>query len=110
MALGDLFERRALEQSTAVTNRRVGHYWNLMLLAPLQETGFNLPVFKIIENLIGGTCKTVLDVEQLLHIVDIKIRDTPAFDLSSSPEFLECLDCLREPRARSEEHTSELQS
>src|SRR5947199_8409778 len=99
IALRDLFERRVFEQSAPVTNRRVGHYWNLMLLAPLQETGFNLPVFKIVQNLIGGTCETVLDVEQLLHIVDIKIRDSPAFDLSSSPGFLECLDCLREPRA-----------
>src|SRR5947207_15569530 len=99
MALRDLFERRVFEQSAPVTNRRVGHYWNLMLLAPLQETGFNLPVFKIVENLIGGTCKTVLDVEQLLHIVDIKILDTPAFDLSSIPEFLVCVDFLREPRA-----------
>src|SRR5947207_10288230 len=99
MALRDLFERRVFEQSAPVTNRRVGHYWNLMLLAPLQETGFNLPVFQIVENLIGGACETVLDVQQLLHIIDIKIRDTPAFDLSSSPEFLECLDCLREPRA-----------
>src|SRR5207237_10918367 len=99
MALRDLFERRVFEQSAPVTNRRVGHYWNLMLLAPLQETGFNLPVFQIVENLISGACETVLDIEQLLHIIDIKIRDTPAFDLSSSPKFLECLDCFRESRA-----------
>src|SRR5438552_1926740 len=99
MALGDLFERRALEQSTAVTNRRVGHYWNPLLLAPLKETGLNLPVSKIVETSMAGTCKTVLEVEKLLHIVATKIRAPPAFDLSSSPEFLECLDCLREPRA-----------
>src|SRR5437763_878083 len=99
MALRDLFERRGVEQSAHVTNPRVGHYWILMLTAPLQKTGFKLPVFQIVENMISGTCETDLDVQQLLHIIDIKIRDTPAFDLPSSPEFLECLDCLREPRA-----------
>src|SRR5881275_2132944 len=98
MALRDLFERRVFEQSAPVTNRRVGHYWNLMLLAPLQKTGFNLPVFQIVENLISGTCETVLDVQRPLHIIDIKIRDHTAFDLSSSPEFLECPDCDHEPR------------
>ena len=69
----DLVERRALEQSAPVTDRRVGHYRNLMLLAPLQETGFNLPVFQIVENLIGGAVCAVLDRPKVFHIIDVEI-------------------------------------
>src|SRR5436190_21690777 len=72
----DLVERRAFEQSAPVTNRRVGHYRNRMLLAPLQETGFNLPVLQIVENLIGGACETVLAVTQLHQLNELHNRNT----------------------------------
>src|SRR6266513_4402210 len=96
VTLRDLFERRALEQSAPVTNRRVSHYWNLILLAPLQKTGFNLPVFQIVENLIGGAVPAVFNRPEFLHVIDIEIRDAPAFDLANGPKFLERLDCFRE--------------
>src|SRR4029453_14259301 len=99
MTLRDLFERRALEQSAPMTNRRVSHYWNLIRLAPLQETGFNLPVFQIVENLIGGAVRAVFNRPEFFHVMDIEVGDAPAFYFPSSSKFLECRDCFRELRA-----------
>src|SRR5262245_31835568 len=64
-----------------------------------QKTRFNFPIFQIIENLIGGAVRAVLDRPETFHVLDVKIRYAPAFDLSSAPKFLECLDGFPEPRA-----------
>src|SRR4029077_16420799 len=65
----------------------------------LQETGFNLPAFHIVKNLIGGAVRAIFNRPEFFHVIDIEVGDAPAFDFSSSSKFLECLDCLRELRA-----------
>jgi hypothetical protein len=82
-----------------MTNRRVSHDWNLVVSVPLQKTGFNLPVFQIVENLISGAVRAAFNRPEFFHIIDIEVGDAPAFDFPSSSKFLECLDCLRELRA-----------
>src|SRR4030095_935342 len=98
VALGDPFERRVLKQAAAVTNWRVGHYRHLIVSAPLQKTGFNLPVFQIVENLISGAVPAVFNRPEFLHVIDIEIRDAPAFDLANGPKFLERLHRFHEAR------------
>src|SRR5205809_6369201 len=89
----DLVERRAFEQSAPVTNRRVGHYRNRMLLAPLQETGFNPPVFPVVGTWIGGAGEPLPVAKRLLHTTDIKIRAPPRLGLPASPPFPHALPC-----------------
>src|SRR6478672_5729137 len=64
-----------------------------------QKTGFNLPVFQIVEHLIGDAVRAVFNRPEFFHVIDIEVGDAPAFDFPSSSKFLECLDCLRELRA-----------
>jgi hypothetical protein len=40
----------------------------------------------------------VFDRPKLFHIIHIKVRDAPAFDFSSGPKFLKCLDRFRKWR------------
>ena len=63
-----------------------------------QKTGFNLPVFQIVENLVGGAVRAVFKRPEVFHVLDVKIRDTPAFDFSSAPKFLERFHCFLEAR------------
>ena len=55
-------------------------------------------VLEIVQNLIGGTLVAVFERQQLLHVVDVEVRDAPAFYLSGGAQFLKCFDSFLERR------------
>src|ERR1700756_3855028 len=63
-----------------------------------QEIKFDLAIFEVVEHLVGGAVAAVLNREQFFHIIDVKVRNSPAFDFSGCAKFLECLYCLFERR------------
>ena len=44
-----------------------------MLIEERKETGFDLPVFQIVENLIGGAVCAVFNRPKIFYIIDVEI-------------------------------------
>src|SRR5882724_13476680 len=63
-----------------------------------QKIKFDLAIFEVVEHLVDGAIAAVLNREQFFHIIDVKVRDAPAFDFSGYAKFLECFYCLFERR------------
>ena len=63
-----------------------------------QEIEFDLAVGEIVENLIGCAVCALFDRPKFVHIIEIEIRDAPAFDLSGGAKVLKRIHCFHKPR------------
>src|SRR5262249_17262750 len=104
-------EHRIVWQTAAVANRRVSHNWDAWCLRfatanssiggfdvgrkERQEAGFNFAVLEIVEDLIGSAVFAVFNSPKFFHIIDIEVRNAPAFYFPGGTKFLECFDRFR---------------
>src|SRR6516225_7190303 len=75
--------KRGITQQTGAgaAERRIGHYWHAMLLAPWQQIIFNAAVAEVVTDLVSRATIALWNMEQVLHVADGEIGNTPCTNL-----------------------------
>ena len=79
MCCANMCERGITQQvSAGAAERRIGHHWHDMLLAPWQQVTFDTTIAEIIKNLIGRAAIAVWNTEEILHVTDSEVGHAQA--------------------------------
>src|SRR5215470_6318232 len=77
---------------------RTGHDRDSCRSTPRQKIELDFEVLEIVQNLVCGTFVTPFERQQLLHVVEVEVRDAPAFYLPGGAQFLKCFNSFLERR------------
>ena len=66
----------------------VGDHRNAVAFAPRDDSVFDGPFVRIVQNLIAGDCAGAGDSQGFVEIVDIEITDAPAEDFAGCAQIL----------------------
>ena len=90
--------QQRLVNQLAVAQRAIGHDGHTMVCAPGQQLIFNAATADVVEHLIDRTVTPARHLPQLLHIVGVKVGDTPVANLASGLQDFQRRNRLRQRR------------
>ena len=89
--------------SASLFERRVRHHGNAARAAPRKQVVFDAAAHEVVQDLIGRDqrARGQLERDELFHVGNIKIADTPVPDLPVAFQRVECLERFGQRRAAS---------
>src|SRR5579862_7532042 len=67
--------------------RRIRHHWHAVLLAPRQNVTLNVTITETVRDLIGCASMSVRNAEQILHLGNGEVGNSPGANLSRGPQM-----------------------